>query len=162
MLQHFQNGTNSFLQIDFVLDGLFAELTMLEFVPELLIRIQFWRMGWKKEQPNLGAVCADKFTDCRRVVKGGLIGNDNQGTGTTVQNLLKKLYLPFSINRLGFQRVMPFTRRGDDRQHIITTPAITDRHRRRLSHFPPGTTRPRHHPSTGLLLKGDIGPQLRG
>jgi len=69
MLQSFQNGTNPFLQISFVLDRLFAELTMLQFIPDLLVWIEFRRMRRKEEYPNLSAVCSNKFTNYGGFVK---------------------------------------------------------------------------------------------
>ena len=78
---------------------------MLEFVPDRLIRIEFWRMGRKKEQPNFGAVRAYKFMNRRGLVKRRLIGNDNQRAGSIAQKLLEKFHLAFPINIRFFQRV---------------------------------------------------------
>lgn len=117
-------------------------------------------MSWKKPQPKLGAVRADNFTNHSGLVKRGLIGKNNQGAGTSVPNLLKKLHIPFSIDILFFQRLPQFTRRGADRQHVITTPLIADRHCGGLAHGTPGAARPRPNPHAGLVLKPNIGPEL--
>ena len=131
---------------------------MLEFVPDLFIRIQFWRMGRKKEQPKLGAVRADKLMNHRGCVKRRSIGKDKQGARMTVQKLLEKLHIPFAINILFFQRVPPITVRGDDRQHVITAPLVADHHLRRLSYGSPGAARLRPDPPPASSSKAISAP----
>lgn len=63
---------------------------MLDFVPHLLIGIQFRGMGRKEEHANLGAVRPHELAHGNRPMKRDAIRNQNQGPSLTTQHLLKK------------------------------------------------------------------------
>ena len=96
-LQGFQRGTESFFQIDFVFDRLFTHAPMLDFVPNLLIRIELGRMGRKKEQAYLCSMRTHKLAHHRRTVKRGAIGNHDEGPSPSAQQLSQKGHVASSI-----------------------------------------------------------------
>ena len=135
---------------------------MFDLIPGLFIRIEFRGMCWEKEHPNLSAMRPYKLTYHCRTMKRDFIRNNNQGAGATTQDLLKKLYIPFSINILLFQSVNQFPLRRDDRQDVITAPLIGYLDLGRNAYLSPGTARPRPDPYPRLIFKADISPHLLG
>ncbi len=51
---------------------------MLDFIPDLFVRIEFRRIGWKKEHADLVTVRPDKISGRLRAMKGGIIRNDSK------------------------------------------------------------------------------------
>jgi len=50
---------------------------MFDFIPDLFIRIEFRRIGWKKEHADLMTMRPDKTPDLLGAMKRGIIRNDN-------------------------------------------------------------------------------------
>ena len=82
LLEGLQCRVQSFLQVGFAFDGLFSHLAVLDLVPDLLVGIEFWRMGRKEEHPQLGPMGQNELAHGRRPMKRRLIRDENQGSGS--------------------------------------------------------------------------------
>lgn len=94
-------GVEALLQVGFVFDGLPADLSVFDFVPDLFVGIEFGGMGGEKEQPELGPRGADELAHRRRAMERGAIGQRDQRAGTVPQEVLQKGDEPGAIPRFG-------------------------------------------------------------
>ena len=152
----------SFLQVGFAFDGLFSYLAMLDLVPDLLVGIEFWRMGRKEEHPQLGPMGQDELAHGGRPMKRRLIRDQNQGSSSPPQQLLEKRHIPFAVHRRLGHRVAQCAGGRDDGQDVIPPAPVGRQHHRWVAHRTPGAPRPGHDADAGLVLKADLGPDLLG
>ena len=95
----------SFLQVGFAFDRLFAHLAMLDLIPDLLVGIEFRRMRRKKEHPQLGPMRPHELAHGGGAMKRGVIRHENQGPSSTLEHLLQKRKIPVAIDRVFRDRV---------------------------------------------------------
>ncbi len=74
------------------LNGLPADLSVFDFVPNLFVGIEFGGMGGEKEkeQAELGAMGADELAHHRRAVERGAIRHEDQGARAIPKQALEE------------------------------------------------------------------------
>ena len=95
---------------------------MFDFIPNLFVWIEFWRISWKKEHPNLFPMPQHKLTHLRRAMIGGTIGDDHQWTSPLPHDFLQEFYVLFPGDTPLFDGVMELPGRRDHREDMITPP----------------------------------------
>jgi hypothetical protein len=140
----------SFLQVGFAFDGLFSHLAMLDLVPDLLVGIEFWRMGGKEEHPQLGPMGQDELTHGSRPMKRRLIRDENQGSGSPPQQLAEKRHIPLAVHRRFGHRVAQFAGGRDDGQDVIPPALVGRQHHRWVVYRTPRAPRPGPDADPGL------------
>ena len=82
---------HTLFEVAFVFDDLPPERFVLEFFPDMLIRIALWGVGRKEFEADAMPVLSDEEAHLFGAMKGGAVDDEDQGAGASFEELFEEV-----------------------------------------------------------------------